>query len=88
MKMVCIKKDTWVNSLTSEEWPKGFGPKFNEVVTIEGQCPDWPDSWMIKEYPTVPSGRLASFKKRHFAPLGDISELTEILQSEPITEKV
>lgn len=84
--MVCIKKDPWVSCETKQEW-RGFGPRFNEVVTIEGECPDYPDSWLLKEHQYTPEGRRASFKKHHFAPLMGISELLGILY-EPITESV
>lgn len=91
MKMVCIKEGDWVIDYCTggragqiDNW----GPRYGEIVTIKCECPWKSDSWILEEYYIDPSGSITSFTKRRFAPLGDISELTSILESESITESV
>jgi len=70
-------------------WPLG-GPKENEVVTMDGRsCVTCKGTFIfLKEYPEAHLGWRVDYNDKYFAPLMDISELVEILESEPITTEL
>ena len=85
-KIVCVKETAWViseqshvkNFKPSQTW----GPKYGDIVTVSGF--EFQNSITLLEWPFSEGGRPASFNENRFAPLMDISELTAILESEPI----
>jgi hypothetical protein len=72
-KLVCIAK---------EKWLVGDGPKYNDIVTFKSVY------YFDKKYITFEEYGVNGYLQQYFAPLMDISELTSILESEPITESV
>jgi hypothetical protein len=74
-QLICIAK---------EIWHVGFGPAKDEIVTFKCVHP-WDDDFIVlKEYDREKAG----YHRKFFAPLMDISELTEILESVPQHESV
>lgn len=80
-QVVCIKQGEWRNSQTKMKI-YNWGPRYGEIVTVFQYDPEFPDSIELVEHPVSPNGKECSFKERDFAPLMDISELTEILKHE------
>lgn len=77
-QVVCVKKDRW---RSTDGRYNGWGPEFNEVVSVYGF---YEDAIIILEYLIYPDGIRAAFCERWFEPLSDISELEEILNAEAI----
>lgn len=86
-KVVCINKNSW---------PLGFGPDFNEIVTVQHygifKLPFNPHThWLaFEEYQELDQsdGLRIGYAAKYFRPIADISELTAILESEPQTQSV
>lgn len=83
-KVVCILRGCWYDSNTNE---KTKGPQYSEIVTVLGY---YTYRYIIlKEYqyanPHLNPGLPDHYDDAAFAPLMDISELTEVLQQEPAT---
>lgn len=75
-KIVCIKEGEW-RDRKGDLFPFPC-PKYGDIVTVLSPCPFYADSIRLSEY-----GNSYSFTERRFAPLMDISELTEILEQQP-----
>lgn len=60
-------------------------PQFNEIVTVDEYSHIHTGCITFFEYPYIPPGDdfPCCFDQRHFEPLCDISELTEILNAQP-----
>lgn len=79
-QVVCVRPDKNFKSyLTGKS--HNFGPKNNEIVTIESYPSKWPGFVMLKEYVRNPfTGNKSCYEEKWFEPLMDITELTEILE--------
>jgi hypothetical protein len=87
-KVVCVNNKIWRRSTDKIDFPE-WGPRYGNIVTCNGDDPDWPGSIFLLEWPTSPDrGIICSFVESNFAPLMDITELTSILESVPQTESV
>jgi len=85
-KVVCIHRGKWVKTFGLGAY-ETTGPKFNEVVTIKGQCDTYHDCVDIIEYLLNPFGIPQSFMKNWFRPVQDHSASVsiELIQSLPET---
>lgn len=77
-KVVCIKEGEWRPSKDSPVDSPVNGPKYGDICTVELYREDIPTSIFIVGY-------TSSFKEYRFEPLMDITELVEVLQSEPLS---
>lgn len=80
-KVVCVNKNGWKSRYTGIIKP---GPKFNDIVTVEGHGFTEHNTIRLVEY-GMPGfiGPRFSYEEDQFEPLMDISELTEILEQQP-----
>ena len=90
--MARFKEGQQVVSMRGERWSLGVGPKDGEIVTIEKYHIDkfgYSFCFLIG-YTQCPLGdnQRIDFNDKYFEPLMDISELTAILESEPIENKL
>ncbi len=75
-KVVCVIK--------GKPWHYGFGPEYNEVVTVLRACEcGCLDGVKFVEYLTPKPGEEIAYMDCDFEPLIDITELTEILEQQP-----
>ena len=88
-KVVCTVNGKWIFTNTGGFWRNlfiklrhGWGPKFNEVCTVQGYSKDGVNIY-LKEYRLREHDSEYCFNESHFEPLMDISELTEILEQQP-----
>ena len=82
-QVVCVSKfDSWIHLTDGRE--AIMHPKFNNTYTIDYYTGEYDKCWgygvVLKEIP-IPDH---SFGENNFAPLMDITELTEVLNAEPI----
>lgn len=80
-KLVCIQEGMWDNPIAGKN---DYGPKYGDLVTVTGIDYEDPEYIFLLEWPTFRNGQRCSWHEKHFAPLQDISELTEILKHETI----
>jgi hypothetical protein len=83
-KVVCIQKG---------QWDYGFGPKYNDIVTIEKEGffktspqgePMATKFWLaFEEWTEMRDGYRVGYAAKYFRPVAEISELTEILEAKP-----
>lgn len=86
-KVVCIRKagKIWRGYDSDGNPCSNVGPEFNEIVTVSKSPSLWDDAMTLEEYQHVPPGQTlpCAYAQQYFEPLMDITELTEILESQP-----
>ncbi len=76
-KVVCVRP----NKPYIENNKHWWGPKFNEIVTIDRYSIQNPKSVELKEYPQIARASLPiSYREEHFAPILDDKVITELLE--------
>jgi hypothetical protein len=89
-KVICIipQGESWCNNEGVVPGIGGYGPEHREIVTVDHYSDLYPDGVCFIEYPRVDNGERYYFADCWFEPLCDISELTAILESEPVHQTI
>lgn len=77
-EVVCVKEGLYFSSLHKKH--HSTGPKYGDIVTVDGYHPDGSDYIYLKEWPTSIGFTTTSWYEGNFKELMDITELTEILE--------
>lgn len=81
-KIVCIKEGTWL--IHGTKMPtENPAPRYGDIVTCDGY--NTYGMLLLEEYNVIGvyTNTRISFNEIRFAPLMDITELTDILEQEP-----
>lgn len=81
-QVVCLHDD-WMDTVTKKCDP--YGPRKDQLVTVDFYSDLHPEYCCFVEYEALDSdGDKNFFHEENFAPVADITELQEILQSETV----
>lgn len=86
-QVVCVRPGNglWRGMDTLGLTIESSGPAYNDIVTVSDTPSLFPDAIGLVEYPDIPEGCTLPnvFACKWFEPLADITELKQILESQP-----